>query len=70
MTFWILTEDIGKLIARSVIRDAKDPTNNNKRVEAMKTEDTLETPPKIAGIKDLIPGTTLPVKIHILPVFW
>jgi len=33
LTFWIWTEDTEKLIARSVIRSAKDPTTPNKCVD-------------------------------------
>jgi len=61
MTFWIWTEDTGKLIARSLIRDAENPKNTNKRVEAMDTEENVKKPPKIVGVKDLVPGTTLPI---------
>ena len=33
LTFWIWTEDTEKIIARSVIRSAEDPTNMNHGLE-------------------------------------
>ena len=37
--FWIWTEETEKLVARSVIRDAEDPENINRRVELMQKEE-------------------------------
>ena len=61
MTFWIWTEDTEKLIARSVIGDAENPRNVNKRVELMGREEKAIESPKVVGIKDHLPGSTLPI---------
>ena len=60
MTFWIWTEDTEKLIARSVVRDAEDPTKVNKRAELQVLEEKQIETPKVVGIKDILPNATLP----------
>ena len=53
------TEDTEKLIARSVIRSAKDPTTPNKRVDEVTGDPPLTK--HVIGTKDLLPGDTLPI---------
>jgi hypothetical protein len=58
MTFSILTEDTNKLIARSVLRSAEDPTTANKRIDSTKPEE--ETPQIVKSIQDMSKGISLP----------
>ena len=58
LTFWVLTEDTGQLIARSVLRSAEDPRTPNKRLDDLIQD---ENPPlQVVGMKDLVPKVTLP----------
>jgi len=60
LTFWIWTEDTEKLIARSVIRSAEDPTTPNKHVDEL-TGDPPAITKHVIGTKDLLPDGTLPI---------
>ena len=60
LTFWIWTEDTEKLIARSVIHSAEDPTTPNKRVDQV-SGDSPPSTKHVIGTKDLLPDGTLPI---------
>ena len=59
LTFWILTEDTKKIIARSVVRTAEDPKTVNQRIDQLQLS-SKEPPTKVIGMKDMLPNMTLP----------
>ena len=59
LTFWILTEDTEKIIARSVVRTTEDPKTANQRIDQFQPS-SKEPPTKVIGMKDMLPNITLP----------
>ena len=53
LPFWILTEDLKQLIARSVIRTRENHKEQNNRLDQLSPEQ------KVIGMKDLIPNVIL-----------
>jgi len=59
LTFWILTEDTEKIIARSVIRTAEDPKTANQRIDQLQPP-IKEPLMKVIEMKDMLLKMMLP----------